>query len=59
MKPWLSFEVDPSLVAEALSQGRKLWIEIYPTGHRKAILGEPSPDMGPVAIAARQAQARK
>jgi len=40
----IRFEVDPTLVADALSQGCKLVIEVSPDGRTKrASLGQPSP----------------
>lgn len=39
----IRFEVDPTLVAEAIREGRKLWIEVRSPSHYRATLGEPSP----------------
>lgn len=40
----MRFEVDPTLVADAIREGRKLIIEIDPRiGRRMATLGRPSP----------------
>lgn len=40
----IRFEVDPTLVAEAIREGRKLIIEVDPRiGMKRAILGQPSP----------------
>ena len=39
----IRFEVDPTLVADAIREGRKLIIEVDPrTGSTRAILSQPS-----------------
>jgi hypothetical protein len=47
------FEVDPTLVADALAQGRKLVVEVYSERHYRVTLGEMSPHRQPVAIGKR------
>lgn len=40
----IRFEVDPTLVADAIREGRKLWIEVdVERRHHRAVLGQPSP----------------
>ena len=40
----IRFEVDPTLVAEAIREGRKLLVEVSPDGRiKRAVLGQPSP----------------
>ena len=53
----IRFEVDPSLVADALAEGRKLIVTIGGDRHqyRRVTLGDPSPHRQPIAIAKRAA----
>lgn len=53
----IRFEVDPTLVADALAEGRKLWVEVYSARHYKVTLGEKSP-LGPLAVAMRKETGR-
>lgn len=40
----IRFEVDPTLVADAIREGRKLFVEVSPDGHiKRAKLGQLSP----------------
>lgn len=39
----IRFEVDPTLVADAIRDGRKLWVEVDSPTRYRAILGQPTP----------------
>lgn len=52
----IRFEVDPTLVAEAIREGRKLFIEVdVERKHHRAILGQPSPHKQLAAAIAKAA----
>lgn len=47
------FDIDPTLVADAIGEGRKLVVTVFSPTYRKVTLGDRSPHAQPGAIAKR------